>query len=174
MLETKTDEELMVAYQLGDEAAFLELYRRYSKRVFVFLRKKLSTEAVADDVFQSTFLKIHKSRSKYNVSIPFVAWVFTICRSEMLDAIKKQRRSQEDSVADILEFEGAGIPLEADASSQVDLSALTSKQQEALQLRYGQGFSFQEIARELETTSPNARQIVSRAIQYLRRSNEKK
>ncbi len=46
---------------------------------------------------------------------------------------------------------------------------LNKNQRQAIVLRYGEDFSFEEIARRLETTSPNARQLVSRALKRLRK-----
>ncbi len=46
---------------------------------------------------------------------------------------------------------------------------LNKNQRQAIVLRYGEDFSFEEIARSLETTSSNARQLVSRALKRLRK-----
>jgi DNA-directed RNA polymerase specialized sigma24 family protein len=66
-----TDEELMKAYQLGDENSFAQLYLRFSGRVFSFLRRKLDSDASAKDVLQLTFLKLHRSRSLYSSEYSF-------------------------------------------------------------------------------------------------------
>ena len=91
MLNQKTDEELMLAYRLGDEIAFSDLYNRYAQKVLAFLRLKLREESAAQDVFQSTFLKLHKSKHLYNPSLPFSPWIFTICRNELVDFVRKQK-----------------------------------------------------------------------------------
>jgi RNA polymerase sigma-70 factor (ECF subfamily) len=119
LLKEKTDEELMLAYQLGDENAFRELYTRHSERVFGFLRLKLHDEAKAHDVFQATFLKLHKSRSRYDSTLPFTPWLFTICRSELLDALKKEKRSIEDATPKVPE----NVKFESRADS-VDFTGL--------------------------------------------------
>lgn len=72
-----------MAYQLGDDSAFAELYKRHSGRVFGYLISKLKAESQARDVFQSTFLKLHKSRAQFKSNLTFVPWLFTIFRSEM-------------------------------------------------------------------------------------------
>ena len=154
----------MQAYQLGTEEAFEELYRRYAGRVFGFLKSKTRDEALAQDIFQSTFLKLHRSRASYNSMFPFLPWLFTICRSEMLDAFRKKARTKEDSVEAIYEIKID----EANEVSQLDLSSLPPKQKEALELRFQQGLSFEEIATRLQTGTGNARQLVSRAVRFLR------
>jgi RNA polymerase sigma factor (sigma-70 family) len=162
VLGKKSDEELMLAYQLGDENAFRELYSRHSSRLFGFLRSKVRDEVKARDIFQSTFLKLHKSRARYNPAFPFTPWLFTICRNELLDALKKERRSIEDSVAQVPERPNMG------PESQANIGILNASQQQALAMRFADNSSFEEIARALETSPANARQIVSRAVRALR------
>lgn len=164
MLSEKSDEELMQAYQLGNENAFKELYSRHSGRVLGFLRAKVRNEAKARDIFQATFLKLHRSKSRYNSLLPFVPWLFTICRNELVDTIRKERRSLEDSQA----FVPEPANLHPANLAEVSHSKLSDVQQRAVQLRYGEESSFDEIAKALGTSPSNARQLVSRAIRSLR------
>ena len=155
----------MVAYQLGEEQAFTTLYRRHSGRVYGFIKSKTRDEATARDVLQSTFLKLHKSRSSYDRDFPFVPWLFTICRSEVLDAFKKGYRAHETLVAETPE---PTFQPTASEAPEVSLAALPSGQREAVEMRFEQEFSFEEIAQRLETSPANARQLVSRALRTLR------
>jgi RNA polymerase sigma factor (sigma-70 family) len=164
LLSGKSDEELMVAYQLGEAEAFEELYSRHAPKVLGFLRKRLSSDAQARDVFQATFLKLHKCRDRYDASFPFVPWLFTICRSELLDAVKKPHVARETLVETLPE----PIPEVALETESVDLGLLPQAQRDALEYRYTQDFSFDEIAKRLETSPVNARQLVSRALRTLR------
>jgi RNA polymerase sigma factor (sigma-70 family) len=165
LLSEKTDEELMIAYQLGEAEAFEELYSRHAPRVLSFLRKKVRGEALARDVFQSTFLKLHKFRARYDSAFPFAPWLFTICRSELLDALKKSHIKQEVLVEEVPETESSVF--EPDAP-EIDLERLSVIQKQAVELRYQQDFSFEEIAERLETSPGNARKLVSRAVRALR------
>jgi RNA polymerase sigma factor (sigma-70 family) len=161
-----TDEELMVAYQLGEAEAFEVLYSRYAPKVLGFLRKKLKSEAFALDVFQATFLKLHRSRSRYNSDLPFAPWLFTVCRSELLDALKKPHRTQESLVAETPE--PAILEIVETELEGVSFDSLPTNQKKAMELRYRNEFSFEQIAASLDTTPANARQLVSRAIRSLR------
>ncbi len=162
-----TDEELMKAYQLGDEKAFTILYERYSGRVYGYLRGKLRDRPSVDDVFQATFMKLHQTRASYDAGFPFAPWLFTVCRSVLIDHARKKERQLEDpdpiaieqAVATVIDPNGATLP---------NFEALPDSQRKALELRYTNDLSFDEIARRLETTQSNARQLVSRAIKKLR------
>jgi RNA polymerase sigma factor (sigma-70 family) len=166
MRESPSDEELMLAYQLGDSLAFKGLYARHSGRVYGYLKGKTRNEAIARDVFQATFLKLHKARSRYNSEFPFVSWLFTICRSELIDAMRKRERIQEEVREVLPEMNSLKNDPEFDVAEAI--AQLPEKQREALELRYTQEFSFEQIAERLDTSPSNARKIVSRALQLLR------
>jgi hypothetical protein len=50
-----TDEVLMMRYQAGDEAAFEEIYSRYSKKIYGFLMHRLTNPDTSAELFQETF-----------------------------------------------------------------------------------------------------------------------
>jgi RNA polymerase sigma-70 factor (ECF subfamily) len=164
VLSKKTDEELMIAYQLGDEAAFVELYKRYSNRVYGFLRSKIRDEIKVQDVFQAAFLKFHKTKTQYNPSLPFIPWLFTICRNELLDFFKKDRLLKEDLTGEEINT----VLEDSTAKQDLDVSLLNPAQKQAIEMRFVQESSFEEIANALKTSPSNARQLVSRAVKVLR------
>lgn len=165
MGDLRSDEDLMTEYQLGDELAFEVLYKRYAGRIYGFLKKKTGDEAMARDIFQTTFMKLHAARSKYDRSLPFAPWLFTICYNALNDAWRKQKRTLEDLSGEIPEVAPAPENIDGDS---VDLNILPQKQKRAVEMRYYQDASFEEIAARLETSSVNARQLVNRAVKVLR------
>ncbi|MEK6704172.1 MAG: RNA polymerase sigma factor [Bdellovibrionota bacterium] len=173
------DEELMLAYQNGDEKAFGLLYQRYSGRVYGYLSRRLKGDReLTDDLFQATFLKFHKSRFQYDASFKFAPWIFIICKSVLVDGVRKRGRILED--ADSLHIDAAVDSASQEASSAAPLSivaaegripafgSLSAMQKTVLELRFNEDLSFDEIARKLDTSPINARQIVSRAVRRLR------
>lgn len=159
----------MLAYQLGDELAFIQLYDRYAKKIYGYLRSKLMNDSHANDLLQSTYLKLHKSKHLYNSSLPFSPWIFTICRNELTDFFRRQKTPHESF------DEGLHNPQThpEDEVSEIDLSKLSEEQQTALKMRYYSDATFEEIANALSTSPINARKIVSRSLKYLRGFYEK-
>ncbi len=166
-----TDEQLMERYKGGSMEAFEELYDRNKAKVYGYLGKRVRNRFDRDEIQQNVFLKLHRSRHRYNSSFPFLPWLFTICRNVLIDFMrskeaKEGRLVQDDGIIDSLpsvEAEDSGI----DALAPV-MSRLNEDQREAIRMRYGEDFSFDEIAKKLNTSVPNARQMVSRAIKKLR------
>ena len=169
-----TDEELMKAYaEKGDYAAFEELYRRHSRLVYGFLTKKLRGKETIDDVFQATWLKMHRFRTRYDATLPFLPWLFTLCRNVMLDSLRTEIRMREEPRQDIEALSEHESPDEA-ASSFDALrinewkAALSPEQREVLSLRFEEDLSFDEIATRLRIKSSGARKISQRGLQKLR------
>lgn len=156
----------MSAYQQGDASAFDELYRRYSAKVYGYLSSKIPERSIRDDIFQATFLKLHQSRARYDRSYPFAPWLFTICRNTFLDAVRKVSRTEVNLPTELVEEVSP-------APEVLDLSSLSESQRRALELRYSEGFSFEEIATRLNTSPVNVRQLVSRALKRLRKKSRR-
>jgi RNA polymerase sigma factor (sigma-70 family) len=166
-LRTLTDEELMKAYQQANEMAFTILYERYSGKLYGFLQGKLHDPNSVDDVFQGVFVKLHQTRASYDPAFPFAPWLFTVCRSVLVDHVRKKARSQEDLNPVAIE-QAIALQATTDTPGLPNLDALPAAQRKAVELRYGSELSFDEIARKLDTSSSNVRQLVSRALKKLR------
>lgn len=165
-----SNEMLMNAYAQGDGVAFGVLYGRTSAKVYGYLNRRLKDRSVVDDVFQGTYLKLHDHRSMYDSKFPFEPWLFTICRSVLIDVCRKRGRSLEDLHSDAADSELIAAPIaEVTASGGLpDLKGLPEHQRRAIELRYLEELSFDEIAARLETSPANVRQMISSAVKRLR------
>jgi len=164
--------ELMTLYQGGDIEAFNCLYDKYKSLVYGYLYKRVNKRTEVDEIFQDVFLRLHHSRSRYKSEFPFEPWLFTVLRNSLIDYYRKKKKEYHDVPLDCLEM--TPVALQVEDKHNVDGllpkgTGLNESQRQAIELRYGKDFSFEEIAHRLETTSPNARQLVSRALKRLRK-----
>jgi RNA polymerase sigma-70 factor (ECF subfamily) len=164
-----TDEILMQTYQDGDVMAFEVLYARHSKKVFFYLCKRVDRET-ASDLMQETFLKLHKSKELYDPQFPFLPWLFTVTKNTCMDGLRKKMRNKETAPLDENLTELMATPMIQDSSdlSSAMVNALPPDQGRAVALRYLEDWSFEDIAKKLNTTSGNSRQLVSRGVQKLK------
>lgn len=162
-----SDEELMELYIASDYAAFETLYQRHSGRIFHYLKKKVGHE-VAQDLLQETFSKIHRSRDKYKSQYPLLPWVFTIVRNLLTDHFRKNET--QGKFVELKDQDEPHVEASLGGVTQLEqsLSILPSQQQRALKLRYLDDWSFEEIAKEINTTPQNARQLISRGLKKVR------
>lgn len=166
-LQELTDEELMVLYQQGQDDAFNLLYQRYADRVYGYLRQRMRDPQAANDVFQAALMKLHRSKGQFNSTFAFAPWLFAVVRTALLDWQKDSR----NKVVQVEFQEESFIPSQVSPFPDIgkeDLAGLPETQKAALELRYFNDLSFDEIASKLDTTPENVRKLVSRGIQNLR------
>jgi RNA polymerase sigma-70 factor (ECF subfamily) len=164
-LDELSDEELMVLYQNGDEQAFGRLYARYADRAYGYLRKRLQDPQGANDVFQTAFLKLHRSKVQFNPSFMFAPWLFAIIRTTLVDWQKNHRKVRTQELKEEMAPE---FTPENPAVLRSDLLPVPEPQRSAIEMRYFDDLSFEEIANRLETTPSNVRKLVSRGLKSLR------
>ncbi|SDM20983.1 RNA polymerase sigma-70 factor, ECF subfamily [Geoalkalibacter ferrihydriticus] len=168
-----SDEQLMTAYADGDMQAFELLYARHRGRILGYLYNKLRDRDGAEEVFQATFAKLHAARDRYREDIPFLPWIFTIARNALIDHLRRNQVYRKNLVFNDESIMNAAAVESSDApvgNTLAGLATLSHRQREVLELRFDQDFSFDEIAARLQTSSGNARQMVSRAIRHLRKA----
>ena len=150
----------MREYQHGDESAFKLLYARYARRIFGYLTARVKKREEIHDLFQKIFLKLHKSRATYKIGAPFAPWIFTICRTVVVDHFRSDKLFRE---IERPQTEYAVVP-----EVEAYLETLSPRERKAVEDRFLNEKSFSEIARDLNTSVPNSRQIISRALRKIK------
>jgi RNA polymerase sigma factor (sigma-70 family) len=169
----QSDEELMAAYQLGSEEAFRALYDRHSKKIFGYLMTRTRSNQLASDLTQETFVKIHKSKHLYNPSLPVLPWIFSITHSVMIDGFRKEARHVAVQKPNLDTFDSVELNQidrapESEGALLPFLASLPANQKVALEMRYVDEKTFEEIAASLKTSPLNVRQIISRGVKRLK------
>lgn len=76
----------------GDATAFESIYKRTHRAVYYTALSILRERSLAEDVMQSTYLKVIKNARKYRDGTNAISWVVTIARNEALNLKKKRER----------------------------------------------------------------------------------
>ncbi len=162
---TASDEELMRCYQQGDYAAFERLYLRCRGHVNAWLRRRLRDDREREDVFQNVFIKLHKTRARYVSRYPVLAWLYVICRCELLDHLKKPALpwvALRDEHG-LVEVQHEDVHFDLDGEQR-----LTADEKTVLKLKYFSEQDYRSIAARLGRSEVGVRKIVSRGLQKLR------
>jgi len=165
--------DLKKAQTSTEQARALELfYNETAHLVFSFCRKKGITQQDGEDITQIVYTQIYNKREKYKPDYSPLAWLFVITKSEAKDYRKKSANYAE-YLKDYGLFVNMSQNLARDPSTvqetrELDLSALSSKEKQAIEDRYFNEKEFTEIAKTLGVTDSNARKIISRAIRKLK------
>lgn len=160
-----TDEELMKLYQDDNFQAFEVIYSRYKDKVYSYLSRRIKQEATRADIMQNIFAKLHKSRMNYDPSYLLPKWIYTICKSELLDFFKKNKLKYVELNEEQLSFDESSGLTKFDIESEKSLS---EKEKLAIELRYYNDNDFKDISKKLDISESNARKLISRGIKKLR------
>jgi RNA polymerase sigma-70 factor (ECF subfamily) len=115
--ERPSDETLLSRYRdQGRSEDYEALLSRYERELYRYLARYLGDAALAEDVFQNTFLQIHLKRHLYQDGRPVRPWIYAIATHQAVDALRKSGRHPTISLDDRL-----GDGTEADPSALVDL-----------------------------------------------------
>ena len=163
--------QLMGRYCDGDALAFQALYQLLAPRLYGYLARMTRDRAVADDLLQATFLKIHRARSAYVRGADPVPWMYAIAHRTFLDEARRSKRavvnlSREDELPEVHaqftgEPEGATEPAADPELARAALAALDTlppQQREAVVLTKLDGKSIAEAA-EIAGTTPGAMKV---------------
>src|SRR3954466_8920027 len=148
----------MAAYVAGDTRAFERLFARLAPRVHGFFMRSFRDPAVADDLLQVTFMKVHRARSQFRSDLKVAPWLFAIAARVRLDELRKRLRLPEDADEEALARADEQAPRDPPADTDlVDavraaLDRLPESQRAVIHLHRYEGLTFPEIAQALGTT----------------------
>jgi len=128
-----TDEELLSRYRdTGQPEDFNALVRRYQSELYRYLVRYMGDSALAEDVFQNTFLQVHLKRSLYEDGRPVRPWLYAIATHQAVDTLRKVGRHPKVS----LDQRVSTSSDESDAGALIDL--LVGDDEEPLSVLQGQ------------------------------------
>jgi RNA polymerase sigma-70 factor (ECF subfamily) len=151
------DEDLMRLYCQGERRAFDELFSRYAGKVHGFLLRRVGQKALADDLLQKTWLRVHQARELYNPDEPFAPWLYTVANNIRRDSARAQMRDRAELTREGTLPEPAveiSAPASEDPTERVKqaLDQLPDSYREVIVLHRWQELSFAEIAKILGST----------------------
>jgi RNA polymerase sigma-70 factor (ECF subfamily) len=104
--EQASDLELAGLARQGDEAAFAEIMRRYSPRVFHIASRFFRQRNQVEDAAQETFLRAYTRLADYEGRGSFEGWLTRIATTTCLNIIRQTQRRPESTASDLTAEEG--------------------------------------------------------------------
>lgn len=159
-LATLSDDKLVNLYANGNNDAFDLLLARYQDRLFCYIMQLIGNRALADDIFQETFVKaiVTIRQGNYTASGKFGAWLLRIARNLIIDHFRQEKAegvvSTDDGEIDILNrkelsdctIEDDIIDIQIRDDVRALVRQLPPQQRQVLVMRFYKGLSFKEIA----------------------------
>jgi RNA polymerase sigma-70 factor (ECF subfamily) len=175
------DRDLVAAMLMGDERAFTVFFDTYFPRVYRFALPRLGRNAdVTKDVVQATLIKAVRAIDGWRGEAALFTWLCQICRRQIADHVRSQRRhstrvvliDDSDEVRAALEsieapetddpFRGADRA-ELNRLVHAVLDRLPNRYGEALEWKYVEGHTVEEIGDRLGIGHVAAQSLLARA-----------
>ncbi|MFN0197312.1 MAG: RNA polymerase sigma factor [Planctomycetaceae bacterium] len=177
----------MLRVKGGDEAAFTQLVALYQDRLISVLYHLVHDLEAAEDLAQEVFLRVYRTRDRYEAKARFSTWIFRIANNLASNARRNKGRRKEVSLSQPKpgsESSGTYSRILADKSSlmpvrlidrkevrklvQTALDSLNERQRLAVLLHKFENMSYADIGETMELSTPAVKSLLSRAREVLR------
>jgi RNA polymerase sigma factor (sigma-70 family) len=155
-----SDYELIVKFVDGEQSCFEHLILRHKNKVYSYISLYIREQALVEDIFQDTFLKVIQSvkAGRYQDNGKFVSWVMRIAHNLIIDHFRRIKQmnilSNDDYESDLFNtqklaednIEDSMIKRQIEKDVRMLISHLPEDQREVVILRHYAGLSFKEIS----------------------------
>jgi len=176
------DAELMLRVRDGDQASFGLLLEKHRSPVIHFLDRMVQNQAVAEELAQEAFLRVYKSRVRYEPTAKFTTWLFRIATHVALNWLRDGRNEKHQASLDQESRHGTArqVPdrsrtAEQELVYQVKLrevrqaiKSLPAKQKAAVMMHKYQEMEYAQIADVLSCSESAVKSLLFRAYESLR------
>jgi RNA polymerase sigma-70 factor (ECF subfamily) len=91
-----SDQALIERIGRGDKLATQALYARHNVRVYRFILRLISDEALAEDLVSEVFLDVWRHAASFEGNSQVSTWILAIARFKALSALRQRRDDQLD------------------------------------------------------------------------------
>jgi RNA polymerase sigma-70 factor (ECF subfamily) len=179
------DAGLVDRLRAGEEAAFVELVRRYQPQMLRLAEATVGSSAVAQEVTQDTWIAVMRGVDRFEGRSSFKTWLFHILMNRARSAASKEQRAGRPDEFAGEKFDQSGawseppVPWADEAESRLDaeeladrvkdlLPRLPAAQREVVVLRDVEGLSAADVCQLLDLTEGNQRVLLHRGRARLR------
>jgi RNA polymerase sigma-70 factor (ECF subfamily) len=150
--QQSADPDLLSRIADGDTLAMQALFARHNVRVYRFVLRFVSDEALAEDVVNEVFVEVWRNADRFEGNSQVSTWILAIARFKALSSLRRRNYEELDDA------EAAAIPDTADdpeismqkkdrvAILRDCMSHLSRDHREIIDLVYYHGKSVDEVA----------------------------
>jgi RNA polymerase sigma-70 factor (ECF subfamily) len=187
-------DDQILRLQRGDPEALTAILACYQHRLYRYLLRLVHDPALADDLFQQTWLRVMEKIGRYDARARFDTWLFSVAHNLAIDHLRRQRSSSLDepaghpglqpddsgtTAADRLRSPGLD-PLEELLESEraailaAGMQELPAIHREVLSLRFEEGMKLEQIAEVAAVPLSTVKSRLHRALEGLRGAVERR
>ncbi len=155
----------------GEADALRALYERHGSRVLAYLRGRVPTAELAEEVLQDVFMAAWRTAGNFRGDSKVLTWLLTIAHHRAINAMRR-RRLQRVPLEDRFVADDAASDPDSRAEKRTDvthaLRGLPETQREALELVFFHGLSIAQTAAVLAVAPGTVKSRIHRAKAALR------
>lgn len=176
-----TDEQLWASFRHGDKQALENIYRTYSKVLFVYGMKIKRNRSLVKDCIQELFVELWKSRSRLSATNNIKFYLLKALKLKMHHQLKKE--SYLDTITEEADYTS---PLSISVSYEDSLieaqtcqenrqkirsmvRQLPNRQREIIHLLFFEGLSYEEISSIMHIHTQSVYTLVWKALSSLKK-----
>lgn len=157
----------------SDKAAFEQTFQHWQSKVYYYFISRTKNEDFAEELTQMTFIKLWEYREGLSTELDFDTQLFRIARTVMIDAIREKERRKRlmngfqaanDTIEPVFSTHN-----EAQSDFNNSLNDLPAVRKKVFVLNRLHGFSYKEIAAELNISDRTVEKHISLALKQLKR-----
>lgn len=167
----ESDERLMQRVQRGEAGALERLFDRYRGPLFGFLVQRSGDVETAEDLLQESWLRVVRSRDRFDPRRRFSTWLFQIANNLARDRARRRavrERGRERVEAEAAPAQPSQAPLDLRIEMKQRLERLPDRLREVLVLRYYQGLGERQIAELVGVPAGTVKSRLHHAVRRLR------
>lgn len=151
-----------------DKSHFVELYSKEQKNIFLYILSMVHRQSDAEDIMQQTASEMWRRFDRFEKGTNFVSWGIAIAKYKILDYRRQKKTSrlflsQEiyDQIIEELRKSDAYSEKMKNAL-QGCLGKLKEHDRKKISMHYDAGFSYSQIAKQLNTSATGIYKIMAR------------
>ncbi len=183
---TQEENNLIIAAQKGDKAAFEELIYRYDKNVLGIAHSYIGNNEDAKDIYQEVFLRVFKGIKKFEFRSEFSTWLYRVTTNVCLTFRSQKKKyaytsldegpndddGEQRSLADTLtngeSSDGRALGTEISEQIENGLEKLSPQQRLVFTLKHYKGYKIKEISSMMNCTEGTVKNYLFFATQKMR------
>jgi RNA polymerase sigma factor (sigma-70 family) len=155
------DSDLILMFRNPEQRnyAFNLLVRKYSEKIYFFVRRMVQDHDDANDVVQNIFIKVWSNLDRFREDSKLYTWVYRIAVNEALSFMKNKRirtflslSSPQAAEIKAIEDDSYFGGDEIQRRLRLAIAQLPRKQQLVFQMKYYEDLSYEEISEILGTS----------------------
>jgi RNA polymerase sigma-70 factor, ECF subfamily len=146
---------LLGRIERADEAAFRELYRAFSRRLYAYVLRQLGDPAQAEEIVADTLYEVWRQPARFRGDSQFSTWLIGVARNKVLMAFRSRKPdAKHEDLDDVAESVAADDPSALEILAQRQrhegvrhcMGKLSSEHRECVHLVFYEGMALAEVA----------------------------